>query len=153
SAVGLKKLRKSQPIGNIAEWQITEQWEEECQEEEEIKDDNENGIGYSTADLYESDDLSHLDRLVGQLDDDQVANENSDDDREGAVAKGVDDRENPQCSRNKRKTMKSRLFNVKAKASFQRRYKSIGRKWELSSSGKFVEDLLFYIGMNCEYYQ
>ncbi|KAI9241691.1 MAG: hypothetical protein BYD32DRAFT_405323 [Podila humilis] len=48
--------------------------------------------------------------------------------------------------------MKSRLFNVKAKASFQRRYKSIGRKWELSSSGKFVEDLLFYIGMNCEYY-
>ncbi|KAF9279868.1 hypothetical protein BGZ74_002727 [Mortierella antarctica] len=108
SAVGPKKLRKSQPIGNITERQIAEQWEEECQEEEEIKDDDDNGIGYLTADLYESDDLSHLDRLGGQLDDDQVADENSDDDREDAVAKGVDDRENPLCSRKKRKTMKSR---------------------------------------------
>ncbi|GJJ79230.1 hypothetical protein EMPS_11590 [Entomortierella parvispora] len=47
--------------------------------------------------------------------------------------------------------MKCRTFNAKAKASFQKRYESLGRKWELLS-GKFVEDLLFDIGMTCEYY-
>ncbi|KAF9210567.1 hypothetical protein BGZ59_009271 [Podila verticillata] len=59
SAVGLKKLRKSQPIGNITEWQIAEQWEEECQEEEEIKDDNANGIGIRQL-ICTSRTISHI---------------------------------------------------------------------------------------------
>ncbi|KAG0357278.1 hypothetical protein BG005_003765 [Podila minutissima] len=108
SAVAPIKTRKYQPIDNIVKRPIAEQCEEEFQEEEEIEDDDDDGIGYSMADLYESDDLLHLDRLGEQLHDDRVTDENSDDDREGDVVNGADDRENPLCSRKKRKTMKCR---------------------------------------------
>ncbi|KAF9579608.1 hypothetical protein BGW38_004066, partial [Lunasporangiospora selenospora] len=59
------------------------------EKEETVRSSDNDGNGYTTTDFYEPDDLSHLDRLGGQADNGQAADEDSDADGEDNVAKAL----------------------------------------------------------------
>ncbi|KAG0013175.1 hypothetical protein BGZ82_002275 [Podila clonocystis] len=114
------------------------------EDDEDVEDYDADDTGYSSTDLYEPDDLSHLTQLGDQEEEDQAESQESDSEVDSAtIARDLPVK--------KLKTVKCRPFDVPSKKSFQRRFESLGSKWILSTS-TVVEDKLYEIGLASEFY-
>ncbi|KAF8950077.1 hypothetical protein BGZ46_004775, partial [Entomortierella lignicola] len=118
-----------------------------CQKEMQhlAEDYDADDTGYSSSDLYEADDLLHLTLLEVQEEEVQAESQESNYEADNTTMSG---NFSVKKFRNKKR---QQSFNACSKKSFQKRFESLGSKWELST-GTVVEDKLYEIGQEYKFY-